>query len=78
VRVNGRKVNIPSYLVKVGDEVSIKDKMHQNAMVMEARNVAQSQNTVPWLELNREEFQGPKWWPCRSAKTCRPRHSTSN
>jgi len=57
VRVNGRKVNIPSYLVKIGDEVSIKDKMHQNAMVMEARNVAQSQNTVPWLELNREEFK---------------------
>ena len=50
-------MNIPSYLVKVGDEVSIKDKMHQNAMVMEARNVAQSQNTVPWLELNREEFK---------------------
>ncbi len=57
VRVNGRKVNIPSYLVKVADEVSIKDKMHQNTMVMEARNVAQSQNTVPWLELNREEFK---------------------
>ena len=57
VRVNGKKVNIPSYLVKVGDEVSIKDKMHQNTMVMEARNVAQSQNTVPWLELNREEFK---------------------
>jgi small subunit ribosomal protein S4 len=31
--------------------------MHQNAMVMEARNVAQSQNTVPWLETNREEFK---------------------
>jgi small subunit ribosomal protein S4 len=57
VRVNGKKVNIPSYLVKVADEVSIKDKMHQNTMVMEARNVAQSQNTVPWLELNREEFK---------------------
>jgi small subunit ribosomal protein S4 len=57
VRVNGKKVNIPSYLVKVGDEVSIKDKMQQNVMVMEARNVAQSQNTVPWLELNREEFK---------------------
>jgi small subunit ribosomal protein S4 len=57
VRVNGRKVNIPSYLAKVGDEVSIKDKMHQNTMVMEARNVAQSQNTVPWLETSREEFK---------------------
>ncbi len=44
VRVNGRKVNIPSYLVKAGDEV-------------EARNVAQSQNTVPWLEINRDELK---------------------
>jgi small subunit ribosomal protein S4 len=31
--------------------------MHQNTLVMEARNVAQSQNTVPWLELNREQFK---------------------
>ena len=57
VRVNGRKVNIPSYLVKIGDEITIKDNMQQNAMVLEARNVAQSQNTVPWLELDREHFR---------------------
>ena len=57
VLVNGRKLNIPSYQVNVGDEVSIKPKMLQNAMVMEARNVAQSQNTVPWLEIDRENFK---------------------
>ena len=57
VRVNGKKVNIPSYLVTVGQEVGIKDKMHQNAMVIDARNVAQSQNTVPWLEIDREGFK---------------------
>jgi small subunit ribosomal protein S4 len=57
VRVNGKKVNIPSYLVNVGQEVGIKDKMHQNAMVIDARNVAQSQNTVPWLEIDREGFK---------------------
>ena len=57
VRVNGKKVNIPSYQVKVGDEIAIKDKMHQNAMILEARNVAQSQNSVPWLELDRETFK---------------------
>src|SRR2546430_9849628 len=55
VRVNGKKVNIPSYLVNVGEEVAIKEKMHQNAMVLEARNVAQSQNAVPWLEQERSE-----------------------
>ena len=57
VLVNGRKVNIPSYLVSVGEEISLKDKMHQNAMVLEARNVAQSQSAVPWLELDRENFK---------------------
>ena len=57
VRVNGRKTNIPSYLVNVGDEIALSDKMHQNAMVLEARNLAQSQNVVPWLELDRENFK---------------------
>src|SRR6267154_759511 len=57
VRINGKKVNIPSYLVNVGEEVAIKEKMHQNAMVLEARNVAQSQNAVPWLEQEREQFK---------------------
>src|SRR5215467_1695154 len=42
IQVNGRKVNIPSYEVNVGEEIAIKEKMHQNAMVLEARNVAQS------------------------------------
>ena len=57
VRVNGKKVNIPSYLVKPGDEVSIKENMKQNAMVLDARNVAQSQNAVPWLETDREQLR---------------------
>ncbi len=57
IRVAGRKVNIPSYLVSVGEEIALKEKMHQNTMVLEARNLAQSQNTVPWLELDREHFK---------------------
>jgi small subunit ribosomal protein S4 len=57
VRVNGKKVNIPSYLVVVGEEIAMKEKMHQNAMILEARNVAQSQNSVPWLEQDREQFK---------------------
>ena len=57
VRVNGRKVNIPSYQVSVGDEISIKENMRQNAMVLDARNVAQSVSNVPWLEQDRENFK---------------------
>lgn len=57
VRVNARKVNIPSYLVQVGDEITLSDNMHQNTMVLEARNLAQSQNVAPWLEIDRENFK---------------------
>jgi small subunit ribosomal protein S4 len=57
VNVNGKKVNIPSYLVSVGEEITLKLNMHQNTMVLEARNVAQSQNTVPWLEIDRDSFK---------------------
>jgi small subunit ribosomal protein S4 len=54
IRVQGQKVNIPSYLVKVGDDVMLKEKMHQNTMVLEARNLAQSQGVAPWLDIDRE------------------------
>lgn len=57
IRVKGHKVNIPSYLVQVGEDIALKEKMHQNAMVLEARNVAQSQSAVPWLEQDREQFK---------------------
>jgi small subunit ribosomal protein S4 len=57
VRVNGRKVSVPSFLVSVGDEITIKDKMRENAMILQARDVAQSQLTVPWLEIDREALK---------------------
>ena len=57
VLINGKKVNIPSYLVSVGEEIALKDKMHQNTMVLEARNLAQSQGVAPWLDIDRENFK---------------------
>jgi small subunit ribosomal protein S4 len=57
IRVAGHRVNIPNYLVKVGEDISLSDKMHQNAMILEARNLAQSQNSAPWLEIDRENFK---------------------
>jgi small subunit ribosomal protein S4 len=54
IRVKGHKVNVSNYLVQVVDDIELKDKMHQNAMVLEARNLAQSQGVAPWLEIDRE------------------------
>jgi small subunit ribosomal protein S4 len=57
VQINGKKVNIPSYLVNVGEEIALRPDMHDNAMVLDARNVSQSRNTVPWLEVDKENFK---------------------
>jgi small subunit ribosomal protein S4 len=45
VRVNGRRVNIPSYRVKEGDVISLKESSRQIALVLEA--VASSERDVP-------------------------------
>jgi small subunit ribosomal protein S4 len=40
IRVNGKRVTIPSYRVKVGDVVEVKEKSKQLALVMEAQALA--------------------------------------
>ncbi len=56
VRVNGRKVDIPSFLVRVGDEVAIKEKSHKNVQILSALEV--NRGVPPWLELNQESLSG--------------------
>ena len=56
VRVNGRKVNIPSYQASVGDVIALRDKMKQNPIVLQARDFATHQTTVSWLEVDRENL----------------------
>ncbi|MGI8524575.1 MAG: 30S ribosomal protein S4 [Pseudolabrys sp.] len=41
VKVNGRRVNIPSYRLKVGDVVEVKEKSKQMALVLEAQALAE-------------------------------------
>ena len=58
VTVNGRKVNIPSYQVSVGDEIAIRDSAKKLIIVEQATQYA-AQNPVPaWLEANFENMSG--------------------
>src|SRR5262249_2062110 len=41
IRVNGKRVTIPSYRVKVGDVIEVKEKSKQLALVMEAQALAE-------------------------------------
>lgn len=58
VTVNGRKVNIPSYQVNVGDEIAIRDAAKKFQIVEAGAQLAQ-QNPLPvWLEMNFENMSG--------------------
>ena len=58
VQVNGRKVNIPSFQVKVGDLVEIREGSKKLVMLETARDFAAAQSSVPWLEINRDNLSG--------------------
>jgi small subunit ribosomal protein S4 len=57
-RVNGRKVNIPSYVVRVGDVVELKEASRNIAVV--ADNIARMEHKgVPaWVEVDYQNFKG--------------------
>jgi len=58
VRVNGKKVNIPSYVVGAGVVVSVKEKSKTNPLIAGAVETAKGRGIPAWLELNASEFQG--------------------
>jgi small subunit ribosomal protein S4 len=67
ILVNGKRVNIPSYVVRVGDEVSVKEDSRQMARVLTAMEGAQRRGVPEWAELNRDAFSGRvKLMPARS------------
>ena len=51
VKVNGRRVTIPSYLVKVGDVIEIRDKARSMALVLEALQSGERE-TPDYLEVD--------------------------
>jgi small subunit ribosomal protein S4 len=57
VKVNGRRVNISSYRVKVGDIVEVKEKSRQMNLVLEAQ--ALSERDVPdYIEVDHDSMKG--------------------
>jgi small subunit ribosomal protein S4 len=58
VLVNGRKVNIPSYTVRAGDVVTLKEASRQMGRVVSAMDAAQRRGVPEWVDLDREAFTG--------------------
>ena len=58
ILVNGRKVNIPSYTVKQGDVVEVREKSRNNPTILGARDATAHQPVPNWLEVDREALRG--------------------
>ena len=58
VRVNGRKVNIPSYGLKLNDAVEVKNTSVSRQLATRNLESAGSRAVPDWLLLNKEEFKG--------------------
>ena len=58
VRIDGRKVDIPSYQVKQGQAIGVKDKMAKNVQVLAALQLAKGRGVVPWLTSEPEGAKG--------------------
>jgi small subunit ribosomal protein S4 len=58
IAVNGRKVDIPSYQVSVGEEIVVRETSRKLAILEQAKEFSAHQNAPTWLEIDRENFKG--------------------
>ncbi|MBE0433038.1 30S ribosomal protein S4 [candidate division WOR-3 bacterium] len=58
ILVNGKKVNIPSCLVKIGQEIKLIEKQKKNPAVLRALEERDLERITGWLKLDRESISG--------------------
>lgn len=58
ITVNGRRVSIPSYLVRIGDEIAVAEKSKEMPLFAELAEAAAHKATPPWLEVDLERMRG--------------------
>ena len=58
VQVNGRKVNIPSFQVKIGDEVAVREPSKNNPSILSARDATAHAPSPGWMDVDREQLKG--------------------
>jgi small subunit ribosomal protein S4 len=58
ILVNGKKTTIPSYPVKMGDAVSVRESSRKNELIRASVETARGKGIPGWLELDAENFTG--------------------
>ncbi len=68
--VKGRKVNVPSYILRVNDVVELREKSRKVARINEALDGVMRRGLPSWVELDRDAFKGSlKTLPVREEMT---------
>jgi small subunit ribosomal protein S4 len=57
-RINGKKVDVPSYLLKPEDVISVRERSRKIQRIKDAMETAKQRGIPRWLELNTEQFAG--------------------
>jgi len=57
ILVNGRKVNIPSFLVSEGDIITVKEKSRANALLNENLEAVARRGVPSWIELDKDNYK---------------------
>jgi len=58
IEVNGRKVNIPSALVRPNDVVAVREKSKNNSAILASRDATAHAPAPNWIDLDRENLKG--------------------
>jgi small subunit ribosomal protein S4 len=58
ITVNGAAINIPSYLVKPGDVIAVREKSKKQNRVVEALQLATQVGIPAWIEVNVDKAEG--------------------
>lgn len=58
ILVNGQSVNIPSFMVKAGDVVAVREKSKSQVRIVEALQLAQQTGIPAWIEVNASKAEG--------------------
>lgn len=68
--VNGTKVNIPSYLIKIGDEITLREKSKKVQAINDALDAVVRRGVPQWLDLEKNQMRGViKNYPVRDDLT---------
>jgi small subunit ribosomal protein S4 len=58
IQINGKKVNIPSYVVKPGEEISVRESSHKNPTILSSRDATAHAPAPSWMDVDREALKG--------------------